>query len=304
LVAGRALVFYAGKLLWPTKLCFIYPRWSVAAASPWQYTYPLAVLTLAAGLFVARSRVGRAPLAALLYFAITLFPALGFLNVYPQRYSWVADHFQYLASIGPIALTAAGLSRIGFRSKPLCAAAGAGLLCLYALLTFLHNHVYRDSEALWRATLECNQECFLAHTNLGNILLGRGEVSAALRHYRASVEIHPGDFVSQSDLAWVLATGPEGVRSPAEALALAEQAARASQYGFAPTLMTLAAAYGAVGRFDEAVRTAERGLRIARLAGDRESERLLGSHLELYRAHQPWLLQPKLGAKASVQKPE
>jgi hypothetical protein len=118
------------------------------------------------------------------------------------------------------------------------------------------------------------------------------------------VEIHPGDFVSQSDLAWVLATGPEGVRSPAEALALAEQAARTSQYGFAPTLMTLAAAYGAVGRFDEAVRTAERGLRIARLAGDRESERLLGSHLELYRAHQPWLLQPKPGAKASVQKPE
>ena len=29
----------------------------------------------------------------------TLFPALGFVNVFPFRYSFVADHFQYLASM-------------------------------------------------------------------------------------------------------------------------------------------------------------------------------------------------------------
>jgi tetratricopeptide (TPR) repeat protein len=291
LVAGRALVFYAGKLLWPAKLCFIYPRWEIDPRSVWQYTYPLAVLALLTLLFVARSRIGRAPLAALLCFGITLFPALGFLNVYPQRYSWVADHFQYLASIAPITLAAAGLGRISPASVSLRIGAAAGLLCLLALLTFRQNEFYRDSETLWRETLQCNPSCFLAHTNLGNILLRRGEVEAALPHYRASVATRPDDFVSVNDLAWLLATGPDGVRSPVEAVALAERAASTTQYGFAPVLETLAAAYAGVGRFDDAVRMAERGVRIARLAGDPKTERDLRSELESYRAHRPYLLQ-------------
>ena len=290
LVAGRALVFYAGRLLWPSKLCFIYPRWEIDARSAWQYAYPVSVLVLLVGLFVARSRIGRAPLAALLCFGIVLFPALGFLNVYPQRYSWVADHFQYLASIAPITLAAGGLVRMASPwPLSLRAGAAAGLLCLLASLTFRQNEIYRDPETLWRATLECNPGCFLAHTNLGNILLRRGEVEAALAHYRASLEIRPDDFVSATDLAWLLATGPEGVRSPEEAVALAERASAATQYGFAPALQTLAAAYAAVGRFEDAVRIGERGLRIARLAGDLRAKRGLESELELYRAHRPYL---------------
>ncbi|HKE12018.1 MAG TPA: O-GlcNAc transferase [Myxococcota bacterium] len=299
LIAGRALVFYAGKLVWPARLCFIYPRWEIDPGLVWQYTYPLAVLALLAGLFVARSRIGRAPLAALLCFTITLFPALGFLNVYPQRYSWVADHFQYLASIAPIALAAAGLGRMSSAwPVSLRISAGAGVLCLLALLSFRQNEVYRDSETLWRNTLQCNPDCFLAHTNLGNILLRRGEVEAALPHYRASVAIRPDDFVSVNDLAWLLATGPQGVRSPAEAVALAERAASATQYGFAPALETLAAAYAGVGRFDDAVWMAERGLRIARLAADPKTERDLKSELEFYRTHRPYLLQTSTEGKA------
>jgi tetratricopeptide (TPR) repeat protein len=298
LVAGRALAFYAGKLLWPVKLCFIYPRWEIDPGSAWQYAYPLAVLAVLAVLFLALSHIGRAPLASLLCFGITLFPALGFLNVYPQRYSWVADHFQYLASIPPLTLAAAGLTRVG-TAWPVSvrASAAAALLCLLALLTFRQSEVYRDSETLWRKTLECNPDCFLAHTNLGNLLLRRGEVNAALSHYRASVAIRPDDFVSATDLAWLLATGPEGVRSPAEAVALAERASTATQYGFAQALETLAAAYAGVGRFDDAVRMAERGLRIARLAGDRKAERDLESELELYRAHRPYLLPEAKDAK-------
>ncbi len=55
-----------------------------------------------------RNRLGRGPLVAVLFFAGTLVPALGFFNVYPMRYSFVADHFQYLASVGLLALLAAG----------------------------------------------------------------------------------------------------------------------------------------------------------------------------------------------------
>src|SRR4029077_7938932 len=95
LVAGRALWFYADKLVWPHPLIFFYPRWAIDAGAAWQYLFPSAALALCAALWFARERIGRGPLAAVLVFAGVLTPALGFFDIYPFRYSFVADHFQY-----------------------------------------------------------------------------------------------------------------------------------------------------------------------------------------------------------------
>ena len=112
LVAGRALGFYLWKMLCPLNLIFNYPHWNVDDRVWWQYLYPVAVAALFLILWLKRGRFGRGPLAASLFFAVTLFPALGFVNVFPFRYSYVADHFQYLAGIGPIAFIAAAAYRI------------------------------------------------------------------------------------------------------------------------------------------------------------------------------------------------
>ncbi|MCH8251559.1 MAG: tetratricopeptide repeat protein [Planctomycetes bacterium] len=104
LVAGRAFWFYLGKLVWPDPLIFIYPRWSIDSSAFWQYVYPIAAISSLVALWIARRRTGRAVPVALFFFAGTLLPALGFFKVYFMRFSYVADHFQYLASIGPIAL--------------------------------------------------------------------------------------------------------------------------------------------------------------------------------------------------------
>src|SRR5262249_6329783 len=98
LIAGRALWFYAGKLIYPARLCFTYPRWQVDATAWWQWLFPLGALGVVVALWLARARVSRGPLGAVLFFAITLGPALGFVDVFPMRFSFVADHFQYLAS--------------------------------------------------------------------------------------------------------------------------------------------------------------------------------------------------------------
>src|SRR4029079_6805816 len=103
LIAGRALWFYLGKIVWPTELSFDYPRWPIDPTAVWQYAYPLGILTLLIACWSLRRRT-RALLAALLLFAGILFPALGFFNVFPFRYSFVADHFQYLATIPIFAL--------------------------------------------------------------------------------------------------------------------------------------------------------------------------------------------------------
>ena len=109
LVAGRAIWFYLATLVWPIDLMFNYPRWPVSPQVWWHYLFPAGFRSaLVAGLWWWRAR-SRGPLAAVLFFAGTLVPALGFFDVYPFRFSFVADHFQYLASLGIIALAAAGV---------------------------------------------------------------------------------------------------------------------------------------------------------------------------------------------------
>ncbi len=138
LVAGRALWFYAGKLIWPHDLTFSYPRWRVDAGVVWQYSFPLAALAVVAALWKVRSRIGRGPLVAVLFFAITLVPALGFFDVFPFRYSYVADHFQYIASLGLIALGAAlvGRAAMYFRAPAMLPGFAAVILPLLMILTW------------------------------------------------------------------------------------------------------------------------------------------------------------------------
>ena len=121
LIGGRAVCFYLGKLLWPSNVLFLYPRWNVSATIWWQYLFPAGALLLLAVAWGLRRRL-RGPLAGLLFFAGTLFPVLGLFNVFPFIYSFVADHFQYLASLGIIVLVSAGaallLERRGWWGRP------------------------------------------------------------------------------------------------------------------------------------------------------------------------------------------
>ena len=109
LVAGRVIWFYLSKLVWPANLVFFYPRWDINPKEWWQWLFPIATLGTFAGLWAMRRR-WRGPLAAWLLFVGTLVPVLGFLNVYPFIFSFVADHFQYLASLGIIVPVSAGIA--------------------------------------------------------------------------------------------------------------------------------------------------------------------------------------------------
>lgn len=198
LIAGRALWFYAGKLVWPANLTFIYPRWEVNTAVWWQGLFPAAALAVVVVLWVLRERIGRGPLTAVLFFAGTLFPALGFFNVYPMRFSFVADHFQYHASVGLIALAAEamhwGAQRLAarhagrFRFNLVVA---TPVLSLLGALTWHQCGVYRDLETLWRDTLEKNPGCWMAHNNLGHLLATRGDLVEAEEHYRKALGSKP-----------------------------------------------------------------------------------------------------------------
>jgi tetratricopeptide (TPR) repeat protein len=196
LVAGRALWFYLGKILWPSNLTFIYPRWSIDARDPSQYIFPAAAAAVLAGLWLARGRT-RSPLAAALLFAGTLFPALGFINVFPFIYSFVADHFQYMAAA--VVLSAAGAAfAMAARLLPAAGrtaawAAAACIVAILASLTWRQGAMYADAETLWRATIARNPSCWMAYNNLAADLLRDGSVDDAISDARRAIELDPAD---------------------------------------------------------------------------------------------------------------
>jgi tetratricopeptide (TPR) repeat protein len=196
LLAGRAVWFHAWKLFWPTDLIFIYPRWRLDSSVWWQYLFPLGVLAWVAALWAIRRRT-RGPLAGLLYFIGTLFPVLGFFNLYTFEYSLIANHYQYLASLGLITLTSAGavrlLDRWRLRVWPWRTVPCVALLAILAGLTWSHCRDYRDEETLWRATIEGNPGAWMARANLAKLLTARGDPGAAAAQLREALRSRPDD---------------------------------------------------------------------------------------------------------------
>lgn len=192
IIAGRALWFYLWKLFWPVNLTFSYPRWHVDPTSIWQYAWPVSfvIAIFLCGLW--RKRIGRAPLAALLFFALTLFPMLGFFYIFTFIFSFVADHYQYAACIGPIALVAAvGVALFGRSGKnvKLVIISMAGILLLIlGTLTYQQCKAYKNSDTIWADTLKKNPSSWLAHGSIGVSLCAQGEYLKALYHFEEGIK--------------------------------------------------------------------------------------------------------------------
>jgi tetratricopeptide (TPR) repeat protein len=210
LIAGRALWFYASKLLWPVNLIFIYPRWTIDRLAWWQYLYPASALAILLALWTVRGRLGRGPLAAALFFGGTLVPALGFFNVYPFLYSFVADHFQYLACLGLItlgsALIAGGLARAGAWQRPAGHAVCTVLLLVLAALTWRQAHLYQDLERLYRDVIARNPSGGMAYLNLGGFYWQQGRHAEAIDVYRTLIAVRPDYVRAYSNLGVVYAS--------------------------------------------------------------------------------------------------
>ena len=196
LIASRAIWFYLGKLFWPSNLTFIYPRWIVSPTHPLDYAWLAALGGLGAAISFARRYVGRSLEVAALFFVATLSPVLGFIMLYTFRYTFVADHYQYLASIGPIALASAGITTLAAsfkESRHFIFGAAVCILAALAMFTWRQSTMYADIEALWRTTIARNPDCWMAHNNLGIVLSQKGEIDEAIAHYRKTLEMSP-DF--------------------------------------------------------------------------------------------------------------
>ena len=197
LIAARALWFYLGKLLWPTGLAVIYPRWEVGAADPWAWGSLAAAIAVAAGLWLLRGRIGRGPLAGALFFAVTLSPVLGFVDFGYMQFSFVADRYQYLAGIGVIAVVvgvaAYGAGKLPERWRKAAAGVAAVVLLVLGTLTWRQADLYRDGVTFFGHIIAHNPTAREAHLNLGEALTKAERWEEALAAFRIAAEHAPDD---------------------------------------------------------------------------------------------------------------
>jgi len=225
LVASRAVWFYLSKVFWPSNLTFIYPRWDIAPTHLLDYVWLVAGVIACGALYFLRRYLGRSAEVAAGFFVATLSPVLGFIMLYTFRYTFVADHYQYLACIGPIALASAGLVKLTDTFKNGRALALTAALCLVAVLstlTWRQAVMYGNVETLWRTTLARNPACWMAHNNLGIALFEKGQLDEAIRHYRTTLQMQP-DF---GDADYNLGTALLAKRQVDEAIFYCEKAAK------------------------------------------------------------------------------
>ena len=197
LIASHAVWFYAGKLLWPAGLAVIYPHWDVSVTNPLAWGYVAAAGAVVAVLWGQRRRIGRGPLAGVLFFGVTLVPVLGFVDYGYMQFSFVADRYQYLASIGVLgavvgaAASGLGQSRCGAMGRWGGASVVLIVLVVLGTLTWRQAGIYQDKVTFYSHIVSHNPTARSAQYNLGTALLDAQRPEDALAAFRLATEQRP-----------------------------------------------------------------------------------------------------------------
>jgi tetratricopeptide (TPR) repeat protein len=200
--AGDAVWFYLGKLVWPHPLISIYPRGVIDVGQPRSYLSLLGVILVFFILWRKRQTWSRPWFFVFAYFLIAMLPELELAD------SYIADHYQYLSSMGPLALAGAGMVRLADFVIPgrywLQSTLGAGLLLILGILSWQRAWVYESDEALWTDTLAMNPSCWLGHNNLGFVLSQKGQMDEAISQLQKALEINPNYAEAHFNLGCIL----------------------------------------------------------------------------------------------------
>ena len=186
--------FYFWKLIWPLNLSFVYPRWSIDERNLLSYVPGVLLVVILVWAWWRRRTWGRPVVMLIVCYVALLLPVLGFANIYFMRFSLVADHWQYAAMIVPcatlvgVAVTLAGRRTWG---RQIGRTVFLTLFTVLAVLSWRQSRMYANAETLYRATLAVNPDCWLAHNNLGTILVEQGCIDEALIHYQKALQIKP-----------------------------------------------------------------------------------------------------------------
>ena len=256
-----SLAFYLLKTIWPVNLSPLYER--AVPFDPWSAPFifsAVVVLSVTAGAIALRRR--RPGLAAgWAYYLLTALPVSGIIMYGDQL---AADRYTYISGLAWPLLVSAG----ALKARDFMPAAGRRMMTLFfcgalALLSFLtlgQIRIWHDSESLWRQALSVNPRSGVAHENLGEILLERGQKDAAAGQYLLALAANPNLPGPHNNLGNILLRRGK----PVEAIAHYRQALLADPL-FADAHLNWGAALAGQGRPAEAVRHYQKALEISPL---------------------------------------
>jgi len=149
----------------------------------------------------------------------------------------------------------------------------------------------RDAEAdrAFERAVKDNPKHFDALQQLAERRRKSRRPNEALEYYRRAIAVRPDWLDGLNWSAWIMATSSEpALRDGRRALEFAERVCRASAYGNATALDTLAAAHAECGQFEQAVEFAQKALAV--LPPDQQATlgEPIRQRLELYRRGQPY----------------
>ena len=146
-----------------------------------------------------------------------------------------------------------------------------------------------DAAVQYTKVLDLKPDDVEAHDNLGTIFQNKGKYDEAIRHFEKALALKSDDVQAQNNLAWIFATSArDALRNGEKAVALAQQANRATGGENLEILYTLSAAYAEARRFGEAAQSAQKALDLARAAGRQAMVERLAERLKLYQAGRPF----------------
>lgn len=241
LVAAASIVHYACKTLFPLELVPIYPRWSETFGHP-RYWISMAIL-VAAAIFAWRMRRRIVPLVSwsIALFLLTLAPVLGFVQFNLLQFTFVSDHFLYIACVGlllPVGLLINSQSSVTVLHRllrrpslpspavdehsrgRLCSTSANGdsrhvlsvprhvpvvilgiLAVTLGALTIRQNRVWENPVTFWEFTIAHHPGCFPAHLNLGNYYYRLHDHGRALPYYQAASKLDPDMILTERNAA-------------------------------------------------------------------------------------------------------
>jgi tetratricopeptide (TPR) repeat protein len=207
-LAGQSLAYYFLRCFWPGGLLPTYPQWQVST-SPLAFAPWVVLAGLLVWLWTRRATWGRHALLGLGFFVLMIGPFLGLNQISYMSYTWVMDHFLYIAIIGPIGLVVALMEAISARLAPnaryYASFAAAVLLIPLVVAGWFYAGMFKDQETLWSYTLEHNPNDWAARNNLGSVYLVSGRTDEAIDQYRQALALQPTSFDLHSNLALALA---------------------------------------------------------------------------------------------------
>jgi len=246
LIAGRGICFYFSTILFPINLSFIYPRWDIQSKIWWQYLFPSSVCIVIVGLLALYKKEYKSLVIVFSCFLVSLLPVVGFIDYYFMKFSFVADHFQYLSCISIIACivgwfwkhsskvisesTIPSLTSLGFQESFFRSLISAAVIIVLMILTRHRAAAYADSVTLWMDTIEKNPKGLVAYNNLGWELIQRHDYRKALSYLEKALELGPEEAKTHSNLSIALFETKEIERALQHAVAAVRYAPKLADY--------------------------------------------------------------------------